>query len=70
MSFFLSLGVSSRVFFSLSRGLLVEFWWCFGLPGPSNVRVFALGLSCESPRRPAGRRGDLTTEEHDPQQRT
>ena len=58
-SFFLSLWGSSRVFFSLTRGssrvfyslsggLLVEFWWCFGRPGPSNVRVFALELSCES----------------------
>ena len=36
-------------FFSLFGGLLVEFWWCFGLPGPSNVRVFELGLSCEPP---------------------
>ena len=34
----------------------MEFWWCCGRPGPSNVRVFALGLSCDSPRRPAGRR--------------
>ena len=66
-AFFLSLGVSSclffslwgssRVYFSLSGDLLVEFWWCFGRPGPSNVRVFALGLSCESPSaacRPPG----------------
>ena len=48
MSFFLFVG-SSRVFFSLSWGLL-EFWWCFGRLGPSNVRVFALGLSCERER--------------------
>ena len=56
-SFFLSLGIFSCLFLSLSLslgGLLVEFWWCFGLAGPSNVRVFALGLSCESPLRPAG----------------
>ena len=44
-----SLWVSSRVFFPLSGGLLVEFWWCFGRSGSSNVLVFALGLSCGSP---------------------
>ena len=27
---------------SLSEGLLVEFWWCFWRPGPSNVLVWAL----------------------------
>ena len=75
-SFFLSLGIFSCLFFSLSGGLLVsffslsggllvEFWWCFGRPGPSNVRVFALGLSCESPRRPAGRRGSALAFEQD-----
>ena len=36
-------------FLCLSGGLLVEFWWCFGRPGPSNVHVWALGLSCEAP---------------------
>ena len=46
---FFSLWGSFRVFFSLSGGLLVEFWWCFGRLGPSNVRIFALGLSCETP---------------------
>ena len=35
-------------FFSFTGGLLVGFWWCFGGPGPSHVRVFAVGLSCES----------------------
>ena len=34
---FFSLWVSSRVFFSLSGGLLLEFWWCFWRPGPSNI---------------------------------
>ena len=29
--------------------LLVEFLWCFWRPGPSNVHVWALGLSCETP---------------------
>ena len=33
----------------LSGCLLVEFWWCFSRPGPSNVYVWALGLSCETP---------------------
>ena len=32
--FFFSFWVSSRVFFPLSGGLLVEFWWCFGRSGP------------------------------------
>ena len=52
-SLFLSLGVFSCLFCSLWGCLLLEFWWCFRRPGPSNVRVFALGLSCESPRRRA-----------------
>ena len=47
---FFSLWGSSRVFFPLSGGLLVEFWWCFWSVGTSNVLVFALRLSCE--RRP------------------
>ena len=35
---------------SLSLGVFfVEFRWCFRSPGPSNVRVWALGLSCEAP---------------------
>ena len=54
-SFFLSLGVFS----CLSSSLWV-FSWNFGgvwSVGTSNVLVFALRLSCGSPRRPAGRRG-------------
>ena len=50
--FSLSLWVTSRVFFPLSRGLLVEFWWCFGRSGlqmclfsPSGCRVEAPGVS-------------------------
>ena len=36
-------------FFLPSLGcLLVEFWWCLKAPGPSNARVWALGLSCET----------------------
>ena len=45
---FFSLWGSSRVFFSLwgsSLGILVGFCWT----GPSNVYVWALGLSCETP---------------------
>ena len=56
-SFFLSLWVSSRVFFPLSRGLLVEFWWCFGRSGlqmclfsPSGCRVEALPAACRRER--------------------
>ena len=48
MSFFLSLGVFLCLFFSLWE-FSWNFLWCFGRPGPSNVRVFALGLSCETP---------------------
>ena len=37
--------------FCLSLGcLLVEFWWCLFVAWPSNVHVWALGLSCETPR--------------------
>ena len=48
--FLFSLRVSSRVFFTLSGGILVVFWSV----GTSNVLVFALGLSCGSPWRPPG----------------
>ena len=34
---------------SLFGCLLVEFWWCFRRLGPSNVHLWALGLSCEAP---------------------
>ena len=53
---FFSLRVSSRVFFPLSGGLFVEFWWCFGRSGTPNVLVFTLGLSCKTPAacRPPG----------------
>ena len=47
--FFFLLTPPFSFFFSLSGGPFVEFWWCFGQPGPSNVLVFALGLSCETP---------------------
>ena len=52
-SFFLSLGMFSCLFSSLWR-LLVEFWWCFGQLGTSNVLVFAgaAGASHDSPRTP------------------
>ena len=46
---FPSLG-SSRVFFFLSLGVFsLSFCGVFGRPGPLNVRVFALGLSCGTP---------------------
>ena len=49
-SFFLSLSGCLLVSFCLSLEVfLVEFWSCFGRSGPSNVLVFALGLSCETP---------------------
>ena len=57
-SFFLCLGVLSCLFLSLSSlsgGLLVEFWWLFEAPGPSNVHVWAL----------AGRRGLTHREKKD-----
>ena len=68
--FFFSLWRSSRVFFSPCGSLLVEFWWCFGRPGPSNVRVFALGLSCESPRRRRRSSGLHTNTPHTPHTNT
>ena len=40
-------------FFSLSGDLLVEFWWCFGRPGPSKCARFRFGtpaVSVPSPR--------------------
>ena len=49
------------LFLSFSGGLLVEFWWCFGLPGPSNVHVWALGLSCETPAAPPDRAAGART---------
>ena len=48
-SFLLSLGMFSYLFLSLrvsSRGILVVYWSV----GTSNVFIFALGLSCGSPR--------------------
>ena len=46
---FLSLWLSSRVFFPLSGGLLVEFWWCFGGSGPQMCWFSPLGCRLEAP---------------------
>ena len=58
-SFFLSLGifsclffslrVSSRVFFPLSGGLLVECWWCFGRSGPQMCLFSLTSCRVEAP---------------------
>ena len=40
--FFFPLPLPCSLFFSLSEGLLVEFWWCFWRPGNLNVHVWAL----------------------------
>ena len=48
---FFSLQVSSRVFFPLSGGLLVEFWWCFGRSGPQMCLFSPSGCPVK-PRRP------------------
>ena len=55
VSFFLSLSGGLLVSFFLSLGV---FSWNFG----GVFRVFALGLSCESPRRPARKLGQSWTE--------
>ena len=47
--FFPSSAEKFVLFFPL-WGLLVEFWWSFYKPGPSNVHVWALGLWCETRR--------------------
>ena len=39
--FFFSLPPQNSFFSSLSGCLLVEFWWCFWRPGPSNVHVWS-----------------------------
>ena len=44
-----SLRVSSRVFFPLSGGLLVEFWWCFGRSGPQMCAFSLWGCRVEAP---------------------
>ena len=60
---FFTLWGSSRVFFSLSRcllvsffplaeGLLEEFWWCFGRSGP-QMCLFSPSRCPVKPRRPA-----------------
>ena len=46
----------SCLFSSLSGGLLVEFWWCFGRSGPQMCLFSPSGCPVK-PRRPAGRRG-------------
>ena len=46
---FFSLRVSSRVFFPLSGGLLVEFWWCFGQSGPQMCLFSPSGCPVEDP---------------------
>ena len=43
-------------------GLLVEIWRCFQAPGPSNVCVWALGLSCEAPAALSRPQAPLTPE--------
>ena len=47
--------VPPEISLSLSGCLLVEFWWCFWRSGPSNVHVWALGLSCGTPGAPPDR---------------
>ena len=46
---------------SFSRCLLVEFWWCFWKSGNTNVHVWALWLSCETPAAPPDRAGGART---------
>ena len=53
---FFPLPPKNSFFSSLSGCLLVEFWWCFEAPGPSNVHVWALGLSCETPAASVGQK--------------
>ena len=48
-SLFFSSPAPVSFFFCLSGCLLVEFWWCFRRLEPSNVHVWALGLSCQAP---------------------
>ena len=48
VSSFLSLGVFSCSFVS-HRGSFRGICWCLRRRGPSNVHVWALGLSCETP---------------------
>ena len=40
-AFFFPSPATKFVFSSLSGGLLVEFWWCFEAPEPSNVHVWS-----------------------------
>ena len=37
---------------SLPGGLLVEFWWCFEAPGPSNVHVWSSRAVVAAPKPP------------------
>ena len=51
-------------FFSPSLGgPFVEFWWCFWRPGPCNVHVRALRLSCETPAAPPDRAAGARTQQ-------
>ena len=43
---FFPLPPPTSLFFSLTVCFLVEFWWFLWRPGPSNVHVWALELSC------------------------
>ena len=54
--YFFSLWGSSRVFFPLSGGLLVEFWRCFGRSGSRMCWFSPLRCRGNSLQRPAGRR--------------
>ena len=53
---FFSLWWSSRVFFPLSGGLLVEFWWCFGRSGPQMCLFSPSGCRVKAPGGRAVRR--------------
>ena len=46
---------------SLSWSPFVEFWWCFRRPEPSNMHVWALWLSCETPAAPPDRAAGART---------
>ena len=50
--FFFPCPAAKFVFFSLSGGLLVEFWWCLKRRGRSNVHVWSSRAVVCEPRRP------------------
>ena len=51
--------------FLLSGGLLVEFWWCFRIPGPSNGHVWSALVRLEEDQVMPPRQSTLSSASHD-----